>query len=76
MSFAAQIRFATGPLTAGEVAASISPILSRRTVEEWIQGRREPPAWAQAWILARIALAVTRYERAEAAREADTRADP
>lgn len=54
MTFTAQLRSAKGDLSAREVAARVSPLLSVRTVEHWLAGRREPPAWAQAWILSRV----------------------
>jgi len=52
MSFAEQI--AASGLTAREVAAAVSPLLSVRTVEDWMQGRRTPPEWSHAFIIARI----------------------
>ncbi len=52
MSFAEQLT-ASG-LTAREVAAAVSPLLSVRTVEDWLQARRTPPEWSHAFILSRI----------------------
>jgi hypothetical protein len=54
MTFAAQLHQAKSHLTAREVASAISPLLSVRTVEDWLAGRRSPPPWAQAWILSRL----------------------
>lgn len=54
MSFTAQLRAAKGDLAAREVAAAVSSLLSVRTVEHWLAGRREPPDWAQDWILSRV----------------------
>lgn len=54
MTFAAQLQSAKGDLTARQVAAAVSPLLSVRTVEDWLADRRSPPAWAQDWILSRV----------------------
>ncbi len=54
MSFANQLIAAAGVLTAAESAAAVSALLSRRTVEDWLQNRRTPPAWTHALILARV----------------------
>lgn len=54
MSFAAKLQTAKGALTARQVAAAVSPLLSHRTVEDWIADRRSPPAWTQEWILSRV----------------------
>jgi hypothetical protein len=54
MTFAAQLQTAKGDLTARQVAAAVSPLLSVRTVEEWLADRRSPPAWTQDWILSRV----------------------
>ena len=45
MSFASQLQTAKGDLTARQVAAAVSPLLSVRTVEDWLADRRSPPAW-------------------------------
>lgn len=55
MTFSDQLTDAKGDLSAREVASLVSPLLSHRTVEDWLQGRRTPPEWAQAWIIARAA---------------------
>jgi len=55
MTFARELSNAAATLTAAEAAAAVSPLLSRRTMEDWFQGRRTPPAWTRAWILARVA---------------------
>lgn len=54
MSFAAQLQAAKGDLTARQVAAAVSPLLSVRTVEDWLAERRSPPAWAHEWIISRV----------------------
>ncbi len=54
MSFAAELQHAKGDLTARQVAAAVSPLLSVRTVEDWLVNRRSPPAWTQEWILSRV----------------------
>lgn len=54
MSFAAQIRTAKGDLTARQVATAVSPLLSVRTVEKWLAGDNEPPAWTHDWIFSRV----------------------
>lgn len=53
MSFSDQLQSAKGDLTARQVAAAVSPLLSVRTVEDWLADRRSPPAWTQKWILSR-----------------------
>jgi hypothetical protein len=54
MSFAAQLQTAKGDLTARQVAAAVSPLLSHRTVEDWLADRRRPPVWTHKWILSRV----------------------
>ena len=54
MTFAAQLTATKGDLTARQVAAAVSPLLSVRTVEDWLADRRSPPAWTQEWILSRV----------------------
>jgi hypothetical protein len=54
MTFAEQIQSAKGDLTARQVAAAVSPLLSVRTVEDWLADRRSPPAWTHEWILSRV----------------------
>lgn len=54
MSFASQLQTAKGDLTARQVAAAVSPLLSVRTVEDWLANRRSPPAWTHDWILSRV----------------------
>ena len=54
MSFALQLQTAKGDMTARQVAAAVSPLLSVRTVEDWLADRRSPPAWTQDWILSRV----------------------
>lgn len=54
MSFAAQLQAAKGDLTARQVAAAVSPLLSVRTVEDWLTDRRKPPVWTHDWIISRV----------------------
>lgn len=51
MNFADQLQAAKGDLTAKQVAAAVSPLLSVRTVEKWLAAENAPPIWAQRWIL-------------------------
>ena len=59
MSWTSDLTHAAAPLTAAEAARAVSPLLSVRTMEDWLQGRRTPPEWTHAYILA----CVTRYAR-------------
>jgi hypothetical protein len=54
MSFASQLQTAKGDLTARQVAVAVSPLLSVRTVEDWLADRRSPPEWTHEWILSRV----------------------
>ena len=54
---------AAAPLTAAEAARAVSPLLSVRTMEDWLQGRRTPPDWTHAYILAAISRAAARKTR-------------
>lgn len=54
MRFSDQLQAVKSHLTAREVAAAVSPLLSHRTVEDWLADRRSPPAWTQEWILSRV----------------------
>lgn len=54
MSFSSQLQTTKGDLTARQVASVVSPLLSGRTVEEWLADRRSPPAWTHEWILSRV----------------------
>jgi hypothetical protein len=54
MTFAAQLQAAKGDLTARQVAAAVSPLLSVRAVEDWLADRRSPPAWTHEWIISRV----------------------
>jgi len=54
MTFAALLQAAKGDLTARQAATAVSPLLSVRTVEDWLADRRSPPAWTQEWILSRL----------------------
>ena len=53
-SFQEQLRKAGTGLPARKVAEAISPFLSVRVVESWMQGRTTPPAWCQDWILDQV----------------------
>jgi hypothetical protein len=70
MSFAAELRTAARDLPASACAEAVSPLLSRRVVENWIAGRNEPPDWTQAWILTRIKRARDRADRKSLPRNA------
>jgi len=54
VSFSSQLQTTKGDLTARQVASAVSPLLSVRTVEEWLADRRSPPAWTHEWILSRV----------------------
>ncbi len=54
MSFASQLQAAKGDLTARQVAAAVSPLLSVRTVEKWLADDNEPPRWTHDWIISRV----------------------
>ena len=54
MTFAAQLQDAKGDLTARQVASAVSPLLSVRTVEKWLAGDNEPPAWTHEWIISGV----------------------
>lgn len=54
MTFADQLKKAKGDLTARQVASAVSPLLPVRTVEKWIGGDNEPPAWTRDWIISRV----------------------
>mgnify|MGYP000927284016 CR=1 FL=1 len=54
MNFASQLQNAKSDLTARQVAAAISPLLSHRTVQEWLGDRRIPPEWTHEWILSSV----------------------
>jgi hypothetical protein len=57
MCFATKLKEVKQQLTSAEMAKAVSPLLSRRTVENWLAGRNKPPVWAQEWILESIAKA-------------------
>ncbi|MFA5265229.1 MAG: hypothetical protein WC378_15510 [Opitutaceae bacterium] len=66
MSWPRDLITATAPLTASEAARAVSPLLSVRTMEDWLQDRRTPPAWAHEWIISRVTSAVRKKERKNA----------
>jgi hypothetical protein len=67
VSFARKLTDAAAQLTASEAAAAVSVLLSRRTMEEWLQDRRTPPEWTHEWILARVTARAKRKTRARGA---------
>ena len=71
MSFAADLRTAAGHLPAAACAAAVSPLLSRRVVENWLAARNEPNDWTQEWILTRVQRARERADRKSPPRNAD-----
>lgn len=62
---------AAAPLTAAEAARAVSPLLSVRTMEDWLQGRRTPPDWTHAYIVAAVTRAASRKIRRRAANDQD-----
>jgi hypothetical protein len=54
MTFADKLTTAKSYLSAREVALAVSPILSVRTVQDWLAARRTPPPWTHSWILERV----------------------
>ena len=67
MSWQADLTTAAAPLTAAEAARAVSPLLSVRTMEDWLQGRRTPPDWTHAYIIAAVTRAASRKTRRRAA---------
>ena len=67
MSWPADLTTAAAPLTASEAARAVSPLLSVRTMEDWLQGRRTPPEWTHAYIIAAVSRAAVRKTRRRAA---------
>ena len=67
MSWSTDLTAAAAPLTASEAARAVSPLLSVRTMEDWLQGRRTPPDWTHAYILAAVSRAAARKTRRRAA---------
>jgi hypothetical protein len=63
MRWQTDLSTAAAPLTASEAAAAVSPLLSRRTMEDWLQGRRTPPPWTHDMILARVRVRARRKSR-------------
>lgn len=51
MTFADQLRSARGSLSQSQAAATISPMLSVRTLQDWEQAKRRPADWAQDLVL-------------------------
>ena len=71
MSWSTDLTAAAAPLTASEAARAVSPLLSVRTMEDWLQGRRTPPDWTHAYILAAVSRAAARKARRRGANDAD-----
>ena len=67
MSWPSDLTTAAAPLTAAEAARAVSPLLSVRTMEDWLQGRRCPPDWTHSYIIAAISRAAARKTRRRAA---------
>ena len=63
MSWPSDLTRAATPLTAREAARAVSPLLSVRTMEDWLQCRRTPPDWAHAYIIAAVTRAASRKTR-------------
>ena len=63
MSWSSDLITAAAPLTASEAARAVSPLLSVRTMEDWLQCRRTPPDWTHAYIIAAISRAAARKTR-------------
>ena len=63
MSWQTDLTTAAAPLTASEAARAVSALLSVRTMEDWLQGRRTPPDWTHAYILACVTRASSRKTR-------------
>lgn len=63
MTWGNQLIAAKGHLSAREVAAAVSPLLSVRTVEHWLSGYRSPPEWTQQWIISRVSRVSARNRR-------------
>ena len=70
MSWPSDLTTAAAPLTAAEAARAVSPLLSVRTMEDWLQGRRCPPDWTHSYIIAAISRAAARKTRRRAANPA------
>ena len=71
MSWPASLITAAAPLTASEAARAVSPLLSVRTMEDWLQGRRTPPDWTHAYIIACVTRAASRKTQRRGANAAD-----
>ena len=67
MSWLSDLTTAAAPLTAAEAARAVSPLLSVRTMEDWLQGRRTPPDWTHAYIIAAVSRAAKRKRGRRAA---------
>lgn len=55
-TFADRLRYLAGKMTAHEIASAVAPAgeCSPRTVENWLAGRNEPPAYARSAILGAV----------------------
>jgi hypothetical protein len=72
MNFAHQLREAGKLLSALQMAEAVSPLLSRRTVENWLNGSNAPAAWMRDTILTRVRRANECAERRQPPRNAGT----
>ena len=75
MSWPSDLTTAATPLTAAEAARAVSPLLSVRTMEDWLQGRRTPPDWTHAYIISAVSRAAARKTRRRAANTETTQRD-
>lgn len=55
-TFADELRYLAGKMTAHQIAFAVAPSgeCSPRTVENWLAGRNEPPAYARPAILGAV----------------------
>jgi hypothetical protein len=66
MTWQTELRKVMQGLTARQAAAAVSPLLSVRTVQCWLDGTRKPPGWAQAWVLACVGKKARRLNKSNA----------
>lgn len=55
-TFADELRYLAGDMTSHQIASAVAPAgeCSPRTVENWLAGRNEPPAYARPAILGAV----------------------
>ena len=56
--------------------ATKTPLLSVRTMEDWLQGRRTPPDWTHAYIIGAVSRAAARKARRRGANTANHARSP